>query len=772
MLGAPEPVKKIGKYEVQRELGRGAMAVVYEAIDTAIERTVAIKVIAEGLLQGEEARRRFYQEARSAGRLSHENILVIYDLGEDGGHPFIAMEHLRGTDLRRQLDRDGPPSLQRTLDIAAQIGRGLEYAHQNGVIHRDIKPSNICLTQSGRVKIMDFGIAKLVSAEMTRTGQTLGTPYYMAPEQVQGAKIDGRADIFAFGVVLYELLTGVRPFEGSDMASVLYKVVFKPPPPLPEALPAVLKAVVERCLAKDPEQRYPDFSAVLVDLERLGREIAANEESQKTRVGLDRTVARTPAAAPPAATQRLARGAETPPPAAPPSLAPAAAAPLEPAAERAEPIELGPPDRQSRTRTALLIAGAAGILVVAAVAGLLLGRGEAPQRSADSNPGPTGAASTPPAVVPEPVEAGPAPDGAGAATDSQAAPEAGPTSPPAQPAAGPSQPTTVPTPKSKSPPPNPPRETAAPSPSAMLVRQVEEQAAAFRREVDPELAERTAPEDFGAAADLERQLLERARRGDAAVLGELPRLGQRFNRVQARALLSRLHDQVLEVKQDAAKAGAPGRASAQWSAAERLLQQAGELRSNGNLRAAGAALLQAEPLYREAAAEARAAAAAEAHARILASAQEALGRGDPDAALAALKTLPEAELKRPKTAELLAQIERLRRAAAPTTAAKETAPPAPASEPAPRAVAPEPDGAIPVSIRLANVVGVRRVTLFFGSLGTGVRPNRRIMKSVGDATYRTELDPKDIGSDGISYEIQVQTVNGSYIADRREIRPR
>jgi len=275
-------VKKIGKYEVVEELGRGGMGVVYRAYDPSLEREVALKIIQQIALDVADVKARFYREARMAARLSHDAIAVIYEIGEEEGVPFIAMEYLPGRDLRSVIDAREVLSLDQKLDYARQIVRGLQYAHAKNVIHRDIKPENIKLLEDGRVKIIDFGIAKpytptaspedrSTSAVLTRMGMRIGTPWYMSPEQARGNPVDRRTDIFSFGVVLYELLTYAKPFQGDD-TTVLYKILHEEPPPIKleeSGLADELQRILSRCLAKDHEERYADCSEVLRDLVAL-----------------------------------------------------------------------------------------------------------------------------------------------------------------------------------------------------------------------------------------------------------------------------------------------------------------------------------------------------------------------------------------------------------------------------------------------------------------------------------------------------------------------
>ena len=258
------------------------MGVVYRAYDASLERDVALKVIQQIALDVADIKARFYREARMAARLSHDAIAVIYEIGEEAGVPFIAMEYIPGRDLRMVIDRKESLSLEQKLDYARQICRGLQYAHGKNVIHRDIKPENIKLLEDGRVKIIDFGIAKpytptaspedkSTNAALTRMGMRVGTPWYMSPEQARGNPVDRRTDIFSFGVVLYELLTYSKPFQGDD-TTVLYKILHEEPPPIKleeSGLTDELQKILSRCLAKDHEERYADCSEVLKDLVAL-----------------------------------------------------------------------------------------------------------------------------------------------------------------------------------------------------------------------------------------------------------------------------------------------------------------------------------------------------------------------------------------------------------------------------------------------------------------------------------------------------------------------
>ena len=262
-------MKRIGKYEIIGEIGQGGMGMIYRARDAVIGREVAIKVIQERALNVPEVRERFYREAQAAGRLAHENVMVIHDIGEHEGAPYIVMEYLRGTDLRKLLDGAAPLTLDEKLQIAVQICEGLQYAHEHGIVHRDIKPDNIRILRGHRVKIMDFGIARLIDDQQTLTNASIGTPRYMSPEQVKGARVDHRSDIFSFGVVFYELLSGTNPFSGDHVTTVIYKILHEQPEPVHVAgtrMESDLQQIVARCLEKDPDKRYQEFGAVLRDL--------------------------------------------------------------------------------------------------------------------------------------------------------------------------------------------------------------------------------------------------------------------------------------------------------------------------------------------------------------------------------------------------------------------------------------------------------------------------------------------------------------------------
>jgi serine/threonine protein kinase len=270
-------LQTIGKYRVVKVLGRGGMGTVYEARDPVLHRTVALKTMTPGLADEPDLRARFLREAQAAGGLRHHNIVTVYDLGEDRGQPYIAMELVEGVDLDAIIQGRHPLSVEGRIDILRQVCEGLACAHRSGIVHRDVKPANIRVTAEGEVKIMDFGIAHLQSSTLTQGGQVLGTVQYMAPEQVEGLPSDHRADVFAVGAVAYELLALRRPFDADSLTGVMYRIAREEPDmsALPEtAYSPGLEAVVARALAKPVAERYQTLEEMRDDLERLVRDTA------------------------------------------------------------------------------------------------------------------------------------------------------------------------------------------------------------------------------------------------------------------------------------------------------------------------------------------------------------------------------------------------------------------------------------------------------------------------------------------------------------------
>jgi CHASE2 domain-containing sensor protein/tRNA A-37 threonylcarbamoyl transferase component Bud32 len=253
----------LGRYEVSGELGRGAMGIVYKGEDPKIHRTVAIKTVRLSDFDEDmvgEMKERFFREAESAGLLAHPNIVTIYDAGEEHDLAFIAMELLKGNDLEEYTKKGSLLPIRDTLDIVAQVADALDYAHSKGIIHRDIKPANIMrLSETHEIKVTDFGIARIASSSKTKTGVIMGTPSYMSPEQVAGKRVDGRSDIFSLGVVLFEMLTGEKPFAGEDMTSLMYKIAKEKHPSIRSInpqVPQIVEKIIDKALEKDMETRY------------------------------------------------------------------------------------------------------------------------------------------------------------------------------------------------------------------------------------------------------------------------------------------------------------------------------------------------------------------------------------------------------------------------------------------------------------------------------------------------------------------------------------
>src|SRR5271170_1457909 len=254
-------IDSIGKFEIRREIGRGAMGVVYEGYDPAIKRVVALKTIRSDQLAGGDPAAviaRFRREAQAAGRLNHPNIVAIYDFGEDNGVWYIAMEYVQGRELKECFETNERFRMPDIVRIMSQILNALDYSHRQGVIHRDIKPANIFLLSDGSVKVADFGIAHIDSSSLTQAGTVMGTPSYMSPEQIMGLPVDGRSDLFSAGVILYQFLTGERPFSGSATTTMQKVLKEEPLPPttLNVQLPVAMDALVRKALAKRADQRF------------------------------------------------------------------------------------------------------------------------------------------------------------------------------------------------------------------------------------------------------------------------------------------------------------------------------------------------------------------------------------------------------------------------------------------------------------------------------------------------------------------------------------
>ncbi len=270
---------RISRYELQEVIGRGAMGVVWLARDPAIGRVVALKTIqipdgTPDSVRGDSLAR-FAREARAAGLLAHPNIVTVYDVGSVDGEQstsYIAMEFVEGRTLRQMVPHGERLEPDQVLDLAMQVARGLEYAHQRGVVHRDVKPANILMRDDGLVKLADFGVARIESSELTRTGQSVGSPSYIAPEMLRDQEVDGRADLFSLGVILYELLTGLKPFRGDTMPALYHQILSVdplPPSRFDPEIPLEWDPLVMRLLSKNPDERYHSAAELLEDLRAL-----------------------------------------------------------------------------------------------------------------------------------------------------------------------------------------------------------------------------------------------------------------------------------------------------------------------------------------------------------------------------------------------------------------------------------------------------------------------------------------------------------------------
>src|SRR5229473_189147 len=270
-MGSPR-LTKIGKYEVLEIVGRGGMGVVYKAVDPAIGRLVAIKMVTGGFGDDPDLLKRFYREAKSTGSLQHPNIVTVYDLGDQESVPYLVMEFLEGESLEAVIRSRHEMVIAEKLSLLVQVCDGLDYAHRRNVIHRDIKPANIVVTKDGGIKIVDFGIARFGNERFTKTGQVMGSINYMSPEQINGEDTDARTDIYSTGIVLFEFLTGELPFRGKDTSSTLMKILHDPIPPLSlflRSYPIELDQVVARALAKKRDDRYASIEDFAFDIQRI-----------------------------------------------------------------------------------------------------------------------------------------------------------------------------------------------------------------------------------------------------------------------------------------------------------------------------------------------------------------------------------------------------------------------------------------------------------------------------------------------------------------------
>jgi len=285
---APQRYRRLGKYELHQLLGEGAMGIVWKAYDTVLRRYVALKLLSASFRKTKDMHERFLREARAAGAIQHANIVTVYDLGESEGQLFIAMELVEGRDLSDMIALRDPLALERKLDIAIEVLIGLHFAHQRGVIHRDVKPSNVRVMPDGRVKIMDFGIARLQKADATGSGAIVGTPTYMAPEQITNGAITPATDVFSVGCMLYELLCYQRPFEAESIHGVLYQVLTTEPRPLrtvAPSIPAALERVVAKAMNKVPHERYESAGQMMSTLQQIRAALSGADEEATQPLG-------------------------------------------------------------------------------------------------------------------------------------------------------------------------------------------------------------------------------------------------------------------------------------------------------------------------------------------------------------------------------------------------------------------------------------------------------------------------------------------------------
>jgi serine/threonine protein kinase len=387
-MGVPA---RIGRYQILGELGQGAMGTVYRGRDEGLDRDVAIKVMSRGLADA-HARDRFLKEARAAARLQHPNIVVIYELGEHEGAPFMVLELLEGVDLQRGIDAGIRPDPRTTLPVVLQLLAGLGHAHEHGIVHRDVKPSNVFLPLGRPAKIMDFGVARLAGLGTTTAGVVVGTPNYMSPEQASAGEIDGRSDLFSAGLILYELVTGEKAFQADSLVAILYKILHEAPDLglIPEGRQwERLRAVLMRALARRADDRYPDARAMSADLAQALSDLGGT---------LDWTAPADQALlVRPRPTVRAAVPIEPTPPS---SGSPTRARPV---GEPARPSPPAPSSTASRSPLATTLAGASLVALAATGAWLWLRPGAASAPPSPSPPGPSPAAVAAAATTPTPA---------------------------------------------------------------------------------------------------------------------------------------------------------------------------------------------------------------------------------------------------------------------------------------------------------------------------------------------------------------------------------
>ena len=435
---------QLGRYRIQRLLGSGAMGDVYLAEDPQIERQLALKTVRVAEAKQDELedrKRRLLREAKAAGKLIHPHVVTLFDAGEAEGVLYLAFEFVGGSDLARRLDEAAvaPLTLGEVLRIARQAAEALDFAHRQGIVHRDIKPSNILLDEHGRVKVADFGIAKVVgqSTELTMTGSVVGSPHYLSPEQVRGEELDGRSDIFSLGIVLYELLGHQRPFQGESLTTLVYQILHQEPPPIPSLRPDLaprLEQLVRRMIAKQRDDRFATAGELAAEIAAVERELGSEA------LALPATVDAAAARAHPAAgrhrraglgerrpARRAYRGPARRATVTRPPTAAAAASPPAPAVPAVAPAAV-----RRRSPLPWILAGLAVFVIVVGAAGWFLlrpllrsmtGRAEAPaQATVEAAPATPATSVQPPPAAPAERAVPEAPPAAAPTSEPQPAP--------------------------------------------------------------------------------------------------------------------------------------------------------------------------------------------------------------------------------------------------------------------------------------------------------------------------------------------------------------
>jgi len=357
-----EEKNKIGRYEILDKLGQGAMGIVYKAMDPNIGRIVALKTMTQSAslpeAQKKEYADRFFREAKAAGSLQHPNIVTIYDMDEDEGTPYIVMEYVEGTSLAKLIEEKGRIPWDEAVRIIKQTAEGLSFAHEKGIVHRDIKPDNILIDKNGRPVVTDFGIAHLQESSLTRTGEVLGTPFFMSPEQILEGRLDARSDLFSLGVVFYLMLTGKRPFRGETISSICYHIVHTSPEPLPtdDSIPSHIMPILGKMLEKDPDRRYPGEKPLIADLEKA--------VAGQTVVQADVETINRPVAAEPAPKVPVKEAPKPSPVQSPPAKQPQKKEAAPPAATPAQ-----PPKKKSSAAPIIIIGGIVFVIFLGILAG-------------------------------------------------------------------------------------------------------------------------------------------------------------------------------------------------------------------------------------------------------------------------------------------------------------------------------------------------------------------------------------------------------------------